>query len=136
MTIFTHITIFFRIVEEDEPMHDDFHKPQAFFDQVHDGIVLPLEICDHLLQTMVAEGLDIDDRVAKAFRYRKKIFFLVRGKYFYQNLKLFPQGEKTLPKTARIKSQIFHLNFNYSTFSLILIAKFVPHFHNFYFEFG
>ena len=59
---------FFRIVEEDEPMHDDFHKPQAFFDQVHDGIVLPLEICDHLLQTMVAEGLDIDDRVAKAFR--------------------------------------------------------------------
>ena len=50
-------------------MHEDFHKPQAFFDQVHDGIVLPLEICDHLLQTMVAEGLDIDDRVAKAFRY-------------------------------------------------------------------
>ena len=52
-------------------MHEDFHKPQAFFDQVHDGIVLPLEICDHLLQTMVAEGLDIDDRVAKAFRYFK-----------------------------------------------------------------
>ena len=60
---------FSRIVEDEEPMHEDFHKPQAFFDQVHDGIVLPLEICDHLLQTMVAEGLDIDDRVAKAFRY-------------------------------------------------------------------
>jgi len=67
--------VLFRIVEEDEPMQDDFHKPQAFFDQVHDGIVLPLEICEHLLQTMVAEGLDIDDRVAKAFSdpYRSKL---------------------------------------------------------------
>lgn len=67
--------VLFRIVEDEEPMHEDFHKPQAFFDQVHDGIVLPLEICDHLLQTMVAEGLDIDDRVAKAFSdpYRSKL---------------------------------------------------------------
>lgn len=35
--------------------------------QIHDGIVLPSEICDYLLQTMVNVGLDIDDNVAKAF---------------------------------------------------------------------
>ena len=48
-------------------MQDDFYTPQIYFDQVHEGIVLPQDICDHLLQTMVQEGLDIDDRVSKAF---------------------------------------------------------------------
>ena len=43
------------------------HRVRACFDRIHDGLVLPSEICDHLLQTMVAEGLDIDDRVAQAF---------------------------------------------------------------------
>ena len=41
-------------------MQDDFYTPQIYFDQVHEGIVLPQDICDHLLQTMVQEGLDID----------------------------------------------------------------------------
>ena len=79
-------------------MHEDFHKPQAFFDQVHDGIVLPLEICDHLLQTMVAEGLDIDDRVAKAFRY---IFSSKNLSKFRQKI----PSKKLSKKSSKISSK-------------------------------
>ena len=43
------------------------YKHRVSFDQIHDGLVLPSEVCDHLLQTMISEGLDVDDRVAKAF---------------------------------------------------------------------
>ena len=46
---------------------DDLYKHRVSFDQIHDGLVLPSEVCDHLLQTMISEGLDVDDRVAKAF---------------------------------------------------------------------
>ena len=43
------------------------YRHRVSFDQIHDGLVLPSEVCDHLLQTMISEGLDVDDRVAKAF---------------------------------------------------------------------
>ena len=84
-------------------MHEDFHKPQAFFDQVHDGIVLPLEICDHLLQTMVAEGLDIDDRVAKAFRY---IFSSKLRQHFVKKL-VKDSSKKIVKKSCGKSIQVF-----------------------------
>lgn len=37
------------------------------FTELHEGIILPTDICEKLLQTMHSEGLDLDDRVAKAF---------------------------------------------------------------------
>ena len=65
------VFLFYRVVEEDPDamLCDEYypHRVRACFDRIHDGLVLPSEICDHLLQTMVAEGLDIDDRVAQAF---------------------------------------------------------------------
>lgn len=61
--ILAHPRVLFRISENRE----DEVEMQDELNQVHEGIVLPSEICDYLLQTMVSEGLDIDDRVAKAF---------------------------------------------------------------------
>ena len=67
--ILAHPDVLFRVVQEedDDGMHNDFDSPNFNFDQVHEGIVLPSEICDYLLQTMTNQGLDIDDGVAKAF---------------------------------------------------------------------
>ena len=61
--------VLFRVVEDEDSMlcEEHPHRMRACFDRIHDGLVLPSEICDHLLQTMAAEGLDIDDRVAQAF---------------------------------------------------------------------
>ncbi len=66
--------------DEDEELEEDFDDDDedadreledernfVDFDAIHEGIVLPAEICERLVETMISEGLDIDDRVAKAF---------------------------------------------------------------------
>ena len=66
--VLTNAQVLFKIITEDEEeqeeaMCDDLYKNhRASFDQIHEGLVLPSEVCDHLLQTMISEGLDVDDR--------------------------------------------------------------------------
>ena len=68
--VLANAQVLFRIVADDmteDDMCDDMYKHRPAFDQVHEGLVLPSEVCQHLLETMISEGLDVDDRVAKAF---------------------------------------------------------------------
>ena len=63
--VLANAQVLFRIITDEEEV--SLYKHRASFDQIHEGLVLPSEVCDHLLQTMISEGLDVDDRVAKAF---------------------------------------------------------------------
>lgn len=68
--VLANAQVLFRIVYDQDvqdDMCDDLFKHRPSFDQVHEGLLLPSEVCQHLLQTMISEGLDVDDRVAKAF---------------------------------------------------------------------
>jgi hypothetical protein len=70
-TILANPHVLFHIVEDEVSLcvleADPEERPRVEFDQIHNSLILPSEICEYLLETMASEGLDIEDRVAKAF---------------------------------------------------------------------